>query len=307
MGQVQAMMRSGETEGEPVRLARHAMATRFELLLYGADPVYLRAAGEEALEEIERLEEQLSFFRPSSEISDLNARAAREAVPVDPRLFRLLQRARELWAATGGAFDVTVGPLLRCWGFVGGTGRLPDREALAAARAVTGMERVELDEEAFMVRFLSEGVMLDLGAIGKGYALERAADLLQEAGITAALLHGGTSTVVAIGAPPEDEAWSVAIQHPARPAERVAVVALRDEALSVSAVHGKAFEHEGRLLGHVIDPRSGQPVEGARLAAVASASATETDALSTGLLVLGQAGLPVVQAYRPGIRGWVVE
>jgi FAD:protein FMN transferase len=295
------------TRGETVRLARHAMATRFELLLHGEDPVYLRAAGEEALEEIERLEEQLSFYRPSSEISDLNARAAREPMPVDPRLFRLLQRARELWQATEGAFDITVAPLLRCWGFVGGTGRLPEPEALAAARAVTGMDRVELDEERFTVHFNAEGVMLDLGAIGKGYALERAADLLREAGVSSALLHGGTSTVVAVGVPPEEQSWSVAIQHPARPEEHVAVVSLRDEALSVSAVHGKAFEEEGRLLGHVIDPRTGQPVEGAQLAAVAGASATETDALSTGLLVLGELGLSFVATWGAGMRGWVVS
>src|SRR5438270_13667210 len=100
----------------PLRLARHAMATRFELLLPGEDRVRLRAAGEEALNEIERLEAQLSFYRSSSEISDLNARAAKEAVRVDPRLFRLLQRARTLGEATEGAFDITVAPLMRCWG-----------------------------------------------------------------------------------------------------------------------------------------------------------------------------------------------
>src|SRR5438876_11856175 len=146
-----------------LRLARHAMATRFELLLPGEDHVRLRAAGEEALGEIERLEAQLSFYRASSEISDLNARAAKEPVAVDPRLFRLLQRAQALSEATEGAFDITVAPLMRCWGFVGGTGRLSDPDELEAARSVVGMQRVELDEESFTVRFASEGVTLDLG------------------------------------------------------------------------------------------------------------------------------------------------
>src|SRR5713101_5035495 len=144
-----------------VLLARHAMATRFELVLPGEDNVRLRAAGEEALDEIERLEAQLSFYRSSSEISDLNARAAKEQVAVDPRLFRLLQRARALSEATEGAFDITVAPLMRCWGFVGGKGRLPDPEELAAARAIVGMERIELDESEFTVRFTAEGVTLD--------------------------------------------------------------------------------------------------------------------------------------------------
>jgi FAD:protein FMN transferase len=291
----------------PLRLARHAMATRFELLLPGEDHVRLRAAGEEALDEIERLEGQLSFYRPSSEISNLNVRAAREPVAVDPRLFRLLQRARALCEATDGAFDITVAPLVRCWGFTDGTGRLPEPGELAAARAAVGFDRLALDDEAFAVHFTTEGVMLDLGAIGKGYALERAAALLREAGITSALLHGGTSTVVAVGAPPGGEAWQVAIQHPAHPDEMVATIGLRDAALSVSAVRGKAFEVEGCLLGHVIDPRSGWPVRGAQLAAVTAESATDTDALSTALLVRGAAWLPQFQRLWPESRAWILD
>jgi thiamine biosynthesis lipoprotein len=288
-------------------LARHAMRTRFELALPGEDHVRLRAAGEEALAEIERLEAQLSFYDPASEISHLNVRAANGLVPVDPRLFRLLQRALALSEATEGAFDITVAPLLRCWGFVGGSGRLPDPEEWAAARAVVGSHLVELDEEAFAVRFRRPGVQIDLGSIGKGYALERAADLLREAGITSALLHGGTSTVVAIGAPPGAEHWSVAISHPSDPDRRVAVVPLRDESLSVSAVHGKAFQVEGRLLGHILDPRTGHPVMSAQLAAVALASPTDSDALSTALLALGEAWLPTFRERWPEARAWVVS
>jgi thiamine biosynthesis lipoprotein len=290
----------------PLRLARHAMATRFELLLPGQDRVRLRAAGEEALDEIERLEGQLSMYQPSSEISDLNARAAREPVAVDPRLFRLLQRARGLSEATGGAFDITVAPLMRCWGFAGGAGRLPEPGELEAARAVVGMDRVVLDDEAFAVRFTTEGVTLDLGAVGKGYALERAAELLREAGITTALLHGGTSTIVAIGPPPGAQAWRVAIRHPTHPDELITTIGLRDKALSVSAVRGKAFEAEGRLLGHVIDPHSGMPVAGARLAAVKADSATDTDALSTALLVRGASWLPEFCKVWPESRAWTV-
>jgi thiamine biosynthesis lipoprotein len=282
------------------------MATRFEMLLPGEDLVRLRAAGEEALDEIERLEDQLSFYRSSSEISDLNARAAKEPVAVDPRLFRLLQRARSLSEATEGAFDITVALLMRCWGFVNGTGRLPEPEELAAARAVVGMDRVELDEDEFTVRFKAAGVTLDLGAIGKGYALERAAALLVEAGITSALLHGGTSTIVAIGAPPGADYWSVAIQHPARSDESVAVVPLCNESLSVSAVHGKAFIADGRLLGHVLDPRTGHPVIGAQLATVAMPSAADSDALSTALLILGENWLPTFHLRWPEARAWVV-
>jgi thiamine biosynthesis lipoprotein len=305
------------------------MGTRFELVLCGDDPVFLRAAGEEALDEVERLEAQLSFYRPDSELSGINARAAAAPVVVEPRFFELLQRIARLSVATEGAFDPSVAPLMRCWGFVGGMGRPPDPEALAEARHRIGMERVVLDPDAHTVRFLQPGMSLDLGAVGKGYAVERAAELLRDAGVTAALLHAGTSTVAALGAPPEcvsanqprgappTGAWTVAIRHPVHPGSaaaeaqgapgpHLAVARLRDRALSVSAPHGKSFTLDGRRYGHVIDPRTGHPVQGALLAALITDSPTEGDALSTALLTLGAAGLPLLQRHDPRARGLVV-
>jgi len=186
-----------------VRLACSAMATRFEMVLHGEDAMALRAAGEEAIAEIERLEERLSLYRPSSEIAGLNARAARGPVRVTPPVFALLQRAQQLHKETGGAFDITIGPLVRCWGFMGSSGRMPTAQEIAEARALVGMDLVHLEPQGFSVQFAREGVMLDLGAIGKGYAIECAAELLREAGVTSALLHGGTSTVYALGHAPE--------------------------------------------------------------------------------------------------------
>ena len=110
---------------QTVAVARHAMATRFEIVLHGGDPVALRAAGEEALAEIDRIEAQLSLYQPTSETSHLNACAAREPVRVTPNLFRLLQQSQKLHQETGGAFDITIAPLIRCWGFMGGTGQMP--------------------------------------------------------------------------------------------------------------------------------------------------------------------------------------
>ncbi len=298
-----------------VTLARHAMATRFEIVLHGDDPVALRAAGEEALEEIEGLEARLSLFQPGSEIAHLNARAAREPVRVTPGLMALLRQAKELHAQTDGAFDITVAPLVRCWGFMGGTGHLPRPEELESALNKVGMHLVELDPGNFTVRFARDGVMLDLGAIGKGYAIERAAELLREAGVTSALLHGGTSTVYALGEPAAGETWTVAVENPKTalgaagagqpPAVNSAPlvrVPLKDEAMSVSAVWGKSFEAGGKRLGHVLDPRSGQPVSGAVLAVVVLPSATETDALSTALLTLGLEGHDRIAGLRPGMR-----
>jgi thiamine biosynthesis lipoprotein len=296
-----------------VTLARHAMATRFEIVLHGENPVALRAAGEEALEEIDRLENQLSLYRPTSEIAHLNARAAFGPVRVTPSVFALLDLARKLHLESRGAFDITIAPLVRCWGFMDGTGRLPAAEEVAEARGKVGMHLVELHPEDFTVRFAREGVMLDLGAIGKGYAIERAVDFLREAGITSALLHGGTSSIAAIGQPPEAEAWTVALEKPFRQkrkdlaqADVLARVPLKDEAMSVSAVWGKEFQAEGKSFGHVIDPRTGEPTAAALLAAVILPSATETDALSTALLTLGQRGHSAIAQLRAGMRTLLV-
>lgn len=306
-----------------VAVARQAMATRFEIVLHGKDEVSLRAAAEEALSEIERLEAQFSLYRPDSEISSINARAATGPVKVEPGLFRLLQQAQRLSRETGGAFDITIAPLMRCWGFMRGDGRLPAAADVGDARSKVGMHLVQLNEKDFTVQFAREGVMLDLGSIGKGYALERAAELLADAGVVSAILHGGTSTVYALGAPPDADAWKVAIPHPdfaketiaLRPAHApgreleanlLAVVPLKNEALSVSAVWGKAFEADGKVYGHVIDPRTGEPAQGAVLAAVALPSAAESDALSTALLTLGAAGHNQIASLRPGMRTLVV-
>ncbi len=295
----------------PVVVACHTMATRFEIVLHGDNAPALRAAGEEALRLIEELEARLSLFRPASEIALLNARAAREHVRVTPEVFALLQRAQKLHEESGGTFDITIAPLVRCWGFLGGKGHLPGPGEVADARAKVGMGLVQLNPGDFTVRFSREGVMLDLGAIGKGYAIERAAEVLGEAGVTSALLHGGTSSAQAIGHPPGEEFWKVAIEAPSPSPDSapalLATVPLKDEAMSVSGVRGHCFEAGGRTFGHIIDPRTGEPATGTVLAAVVLPSATETDALSTALLTRGRAGHEAIARLRPGMRTLVVS
>jgi thiamine biosynthesis lipoprotein len=286
------------------------MATRFEIVLHGGSSVALRTAGEAALEEISRLEAQLSLYRPTSEIAHLNARAAKGPVPVSPGLFALLQQAISLHTESGGAFDISMAPLVRCWGFMGGSGHKPDPEALARARESIGSHLIELDPANHTVRFAREGVMLDLGAIGKGYAIEQAADILREGGIESALLHGGTSSIYALGHPPDAPAWKIGIERPPTAGQTapafVATVPLRDEAMSVSAIWGRSFESEGVTFGHVLDPRTGRPATAALIAAVITGSGTETDALSTALLVLGAESHDRIASLRPGMRTFLV-
>lgn len=272
------------------------MATRFEFVLHGTNSAALRAAAEEALDEVDRLENLLSLYRPHTDIARLNAGAAASPVRIAPETFRLLQRAVALSAATRGAFDVTAGALVRAWGFLGGSGAVAAPADLEAARACVGSDRLELDEANFAVRFTRPGVLLDLGSIGKGYALDRAAELLRDAGVTSALLHGGTSTVIALGQPPDAAAWKVALPDGGS-------VALRDESLSVSAGWGKSFtDAAGREWGHVLDPRRGEPVAGRRWAAVVAPAATDSDALSTAALLAEDAELERLSGVFPTAR-----
>jgi thiamine biosynthesis lipoprotein len=266
------------------------MATTFEVTLWGESETNLLSWGELALDEILRLEQQLSLYREESDISDINRRAFHEPVTLEPRLFHLLMRAKAIHALSSGAFDITITPLLRAWGFVGGSGHRPEPELIEAARSRCGMEYLLLDESDYSARFLREGMMLDLGAIGKGYAIARAVEMLREFGVRGGLLHGGTSTIYAMGTQPDGSPWNVAVQNPFpdRAHEHLASVSLQDAALSVSAVHGKYFTEGDRRYGHVIHPVRGEPAQGALLAAVVSPDATDSDALSTALLVAGE-------------------
>lgn len=279
-----------------------AMGTEWLLTLCADRPEpHLRSVAEDVQAEVERVEQLLSFYRDTSDVRELNAVAALGPTSVDPRLFHLLERAAEMSEATGGAFDPTIGPLLRCWGFVGNTGAMPSAREIEAARSVVGIHHVSLDPDILTVRYDRERVELEFGAIGKGYAIERAVALLREEyEIDRALIHGGTSTVYGLGAPPGADAWTIAVQRPyAAPGEAVLTMDLRDRAVSVSAPHGKWFEQGGKRYGHVLDPRTGYPAAGSVLAVVATASATDSDALSTALLVLGESGMSLIRSLRP--------
>jgi thiamine biosynthesis lipoprotein len=296
------LLESGLATGlNEVRLASRAMATRWEIVLYGASESFLRSVAEEALDEVRRLEDQLSLFIPTSETSDLNRHAAAAPVVVDPRYFRLLQHALELSRLTNGAFDITVAPLMRAWRFEGGTGAIPTESAIREAIATVGYQHVLLDEDANSVQFDIPGLQIDLGAIGKGYAVECAIEIVRDHGVTSGILHAGTSTVFALGAPPDAIGWQVAVSLPGVETgnQDQVVFLLKDNALSVSAPHGKYFELEGIKYGHVVDPRSGRVITHHLVAAVATASACESDALSTALLTLGPDWIPELSKLRP--------
>jgi thiamine biosynthesis lipoprotein len=183
---------------------------------------------------------------------------------------------------------------------------MPDPETLEKARELVGMHQVELDPRNFTVRFNRPGVMLDLGAIGKGFGIEQAAICLREAEISSALFHGGTSTVLAIGAPPDAPGWKVAVEggpvNQAPPAPALGTLELKDAALSASAIWGRCFDLGGHRYGHLLDPRTGQSASSAVLSVVITDSAADTDALSTALLIGGTKAFGALSKLRPGMR-----
>lgn len=294
-------------DGPPpvVRVAAVAMATRFEIVLHGPRPEALRAAAEEALAEVSRVEAWLSPYLPHSTLSRVHGDAHLRPVVVEPPVFGFLRLASDLVHATGGAFDPTVGPLLRAWGFQGGDPVSPNAEAIQEARSRVGWHHIRLNPSACSIQLLRPGVEIHPGAIGKGWALDRAADILRDCGVTSALLHGGTSSVVAIGCPPGLPAWRVALPsppHAASPFTGGSIVELRDETLSVSAAWGRSADGPA----HIVDPRTGEPVAAGRMAAVALPSAAASDAWSTALLVAPQ-GIPArLVAAHTGARWWMV-
>lgn len=278
------------------------MATRFELVLDGDDDARLRAAGEDALDEIVRLDAQLSFYRATSDVSWINGHAALEPVRVEPRLFELLARCLAVSAATDGAFDITIAPLMKAWRFTEGSGAFPEPAVLARARALVGFRGIELDADRRTVRFARPGMLIDLGSAGKGYAVDRAIARLRENGVPSALLHGGTSSVHAIGAPHSSDAWRIGWSPNGALAR---TFELHDSALAVSAIHGKAFRANGRVFGHVMDPHRGLPTDATRSAVVTGPNSLVCDALSTALLVRGAAWLPTLSQRFPGYSGAV--
>jgi len=289
-----------------LRLSRQAMGTEFQVVLAGEDERHLEQAANLALEEVERLDRQLSLYRPESDLSAINARAAQGPVLVEPGFFRLLERAAEITAATEGAFDVTVGPLMRCWGFFRGQGALPPPAKIAEALGRVGMAHVELDPEERTVRFDRPGIEIDLGAIGKGYAVDRMVALLRESGAESALVHGGYSTICALGRPPEGEAWPLGIRHPFDAERTLVPVPLRDRALSTSGNYEKFFTFEGVVYSHVLDPRTGRPAPGMLSAGALNASATDSDALSTAFFVLGAEKTRAYCRTRPEVAAVLV-
>jgi thiamine biosynthesis lipoprotein len=326
------------------RFEHEAMSTVFEVALTGESQRQARAAAEAAFAAIDRLERLLSRFDPGSEISQINRLAPDEALRVGIDTARCLWLAARAQRETGGAFDVTTGQLVDCWRSPGGAALQPTEEELAGALGRTGMERLELCElsetpdsqewsvrtinpednvnwrkadapRAFQVSLRADeapetaGVTVNLGGIGKGFALDRAAEVLADWGVKSALLHGGTSTVLALGKPPAKDGWPLG----------VGALWSREAGMDKLLLTGGALSGSGVELkgAHIVDPRSGRPVDGSLAAwafqpssptdAIAADVATMADAYSTAFMAMSADEVREFCAQRPEVSALKVE
>jgi thiamine biosynthesis lipoprotein len=259
------------------------MGTRIVVELWAAD----RADGEQAIDaviaEMQRIDAAMSTYKPDSELSRLNARAAREPVRIGAELFGLLTTAMEYSRITDGAFDVTYASVGFMYDFR--ARHRPSEQQIKDALPAVNYRLVKLDAARRAVRYLRPGVRIDLGGIAKGYAVDRGIELLQRRGIQHALVSaGGDSRVIGdrFGKP-----WIIGIRHPDRKDEIVTRLPLVDTAISTSGDYERYYDENGTRYHHIIDPRTGHSASAVRSATVLADTAIRTDGLSKTAFVLG--------------------
>jgi thiamine biosynthesis lipoprotein len=271
-----------------------AMGSTYSVELYGYDRAKLTEAADAALEEARRLDGLLSNYKPESEWSRINQHAAEGPMWISPEMFSLLSACVDYSRESEGAFDITVGPLMKVWGFYKGTGHLPHNAEVAAALTRVGYRHIHLDPAAQTVWFDRPGVEMDPGGIGKGYAVDRMVDVLRQNGVKVALVAGSGSSIYGMGAPPsEARGWPVDIRNPwghqkAGHEKTAATVFLKDMSMSTSGSYEKFFRAEGKIYAHIMDPRTGYPAQGSVSVSVISPRTIDSEAWAKPYFVNGR-------------------
>ena len=260
------------------RFPHEAMATVFEVFICDMEEKLAQQAAFHAFELVDRLEEEFSRFLEGSDIWRINHLKAGDWVKVGEDTLHCLLLAQKLYDQTEGAFDLTVGALRSCWRTDERTDRTPTKEELTAAALRTGMELLAISETEYGVGVRADGVQVDLGAIGKGYAVDRMVELLREWDVERALICGGNSTVYAMGKLADKEGWPVSLSDPQTPSKTIQIVTLHEQAMASSGI-----SEQGE---HIIDPGTCQPIKNRLRTWAIADSAAEADALSTAFMVM---------------------
>ena len=266
------------------------MGTTFSVVAYGTDSAQLEASAQAAMDEAHRLDRLLSNYLPDSEWSRVNREAAERPVAVSAELFDLLSACLDYSRRSEGAFDITVGPLMKVWGFYKGEGLLPRPAEISQALNRVGYQHLVLDVARRTVQFDRPGVEIDPGGIGKGYAVDRMVDVLRRRGVGIALVSAGGSSVYGLGAPPDGpDGWPVPIRAPGDPHATAATVRLKNESISTSGSYERFFRAGGRVYSHIMDPRTGYPAQGTASVSVVAPRTLDSEAWTKPYFVNGRA------------------
>ncbi|HWR98132.1 MAG TPA: FAD:protein FMN transferase [Candidatus Methanoperedens sp.] len=281
------------------------MGTVVQVTASGNSEAVAREAIGAALAEIERIDAQVSSYREKSPIARLNREGHEHNVPLEKDIFDLLRQAVAVSEQSTGAFDVTIWPVARLWDFEQG-GKIPDRSALAGAVRKVGYKGILFDETEHSVGFAGPGMGVDLGAVAKGWAVDRAMGILVSRGIRNAIIDAGGDLRI-VGARPGKEFWRIGVQHPREAGTLLLSFDLRDTAIVTSGDYERFFIEGGVRYHHILDPATGMPAAGCRSVTVLAPTAAEADAAATAAFVLGaERGISFLRS-RPGVRGLIVD
>lgn len=286
---------SGQATATDTREYRYLMGTSVQVQAIGGSEVTRRAAIDDAFAAMAEVDRLMSNYRSDSELSHVNRDAARGPVVVSDPLLRVIEAAQRVSAESDGAFDVTVGPLVRLWGFHDKTPHIPTPSELDRVRPLVGYRRLLVDAARHTLRFVREGMEIDLGGIAKGFAVEVASDVLRRHGLTGFVDAGGNQYM--LGTPPGKSVWAVGIKNPDVAGGVIGVVEVKGGSVSTSADYANVLVAAGRTYGHLLDPRTLQPSTASLSATIVSQDGTLADAMSKAAFILGpRRGLALIDA-----------
>ena len=272
---------TAETPLSPIHLQRYCMGTMIDMVVYEGSKAEGERAVKAAMAEIVRLDQVMSHFKPDSDLSRLVRDARHRTVAVEPTLYEVIQHSLAASRISGGRFDVTIAPLLKMWRRAYDEGRRPSAAEIVAARQCVGFAKIATRAPNY-ISFSSDCLELDLGGIGKGYAVDRAMGVLKSAGVQRALINAGGSSIAAIGSPPGKDGWPVSVG----PDGAGPTLLLRDASISTSQQTETPHLFGARVPGEIIDPAAAAPAETTASVRVVAPSGTWSDALSTALILM---------------------
>lgn len=290
------------TDESPSRIV---MGTFARSIAVAADKNTAKTANKTAFEKLVEIDEMMSDYLDDSELSIVNKQAFDNPIKVSDELFGVLEKAIEYSRISGGAFDVTIGPVVDLWHKAGEKKVKPTDEEIAAAKTKVGYDKLILDKEKKTVRFTVEGMRLDLGAIAKGYGIDKTAETMQAAGATGGMVDVG-GDIQCFGKPAKKDKWAIGLQNPKEGEDFLKVIELGDNGVATSGDYLRFVVLDGEKFSHIMAPKKGSSAKGLSSVTIIGSNAMDSDAMATTVTVMGiEKGLELVESIE-GMEGFVV-